>query len=151
MGTAPGRTEPGEDGSSGTNVARLAACYEAWNETGGASLDRWAALMSPRFACLTLCEAVMEGNGTRSCGGREDALDYFRNCAEIFELIEHRIDRFIAEGERVVAIGRIKWRHRESGQLLDMEKLDVWEFEGGAATSFIEFYDTAYMRGSIGA
>jgi len=55
----------------------------------------------------------------------------------------HDMDEFIAQGDRVVVVGRVAWRNRQTGKTVDTPKVDVWRIRDGKAVDFVEFYDTA--------
>ena len=54
---------------------------------------------------------------------------------------------YVADGDRVVALGRYTGTHRASGQPLDAQFAHVWTVEGGRVTAFQQYTDTAqYQR-----
>ena len=60
-------------------------------------------------------------------------------------MIHYTIDEYVAEGDRVVAIGSTAWKNRATGKVFDTPKVDVWRFENGRAIAFFELYDTAMV------
>ena len=68
-------------------------------------------------------------------GSSANATDFFNSLLEM--------DEYIAQGDRVVVIGRMAWRNRATGKVAETPKLDVWRLRDGKAVDFVEFYDTA--------
>jgi hypothetical protein len=60
-------------------------------------------------------------------------------------MIFYRIDEFIAQGDRVVAIGSTSWRNKATGKVVLTPKADIWRMKNGKAVQFSEFYDTARL------
>ena len=61
--------------------------------------------------------------------------------------MEHfTVDEFIAQGDRVVALGSTGWRDRKTGKSFDTPKVDIWRLKDGRAVEFMEFYDTAMLK-----
>ncbi len=60
----------------------------------------------------------------------------------------YTVDEYVAQGDRVVAIGRTGWRNRETGKAFDTPKVDVVRFRDGQIVEFFELYDTAMVLAS---
>jgi uncharacterized protein len=75
--------------------------------------------------------------------GREDIKRYLDGLCAYWDMVSHDMDEFVAEGDRVIVIGRVAWRHKGSGQVADTPKVDVWRFKDGKAVEYFELYDTA--------
>jgi len=58
-------------------------------------------------------------------------------------MVSHAMEDFIAEGDRVVAVGQMSWRNRATGKVVETPKVDIWTFRDGKAVAFAEYYDTA--------
>ena len=61
----------------------------------------------------------------------------------MFEMIHYTVDFYVAEDDRVVAVGSTSWRNRETGEKFDTPKVDIVRFKDGKITEFFEIYDTA--------
>ena len=61
----------------------------------------------------------------------------------MFEMIHYTVDFYVAEDDRVVAVGSTSWRNRETGEKFDTPKADIVRFKDGKITEFFEIYDTA--------
>lgn len=56
------------------------------------------------------------------------------------------IDRFIADGNTVVADGKYTWNHKESGEPCEVRMAHVWTLEDGKATAFLQHVDSAMVQ-----
>ena len=56
---------------------------------------------------------------------------------------EVRGRQYIAEDDRVVVIGSVKWKNRETGKSVETGKVDVFRMRDGKIIEFCEFFDTA--------
>ena len=48
-------------------------------------------------------------------------------------------------------VGRCAWRNRASGAEVDTPKVDIWHFENGRATRFMEVFDSLAFARALGA
>ena len=55
-------------------------------------------------------------------------------------------EQFVAEGDTVVALGHLAWKHKDTGAPALVKTAHVWTFEDGKATSFLQHIDTVKMR-----
>lgn len=60
------------------------------------------------------------------------------------------IDRYIADGDTVVADGKYTWNHKETGESCEVRMAHVWTLTDGKAVSFLQHVDTARVRELIG-
>jgi len=56
------------------------------------------------------------------------------------------INRYIADGNTVVADGKYTWNNKESGEPCEVRMAHVWTLAEGKATSFLQHVDTATVR-----
>jgi len=76
-----------------------------------------------------------------------DALrDYFAGLTRDWEMIEYVADEFVAQGDRVVMLGRCSWRFKKTGKVVSTPKVDVWMMANSKAVAFFEYYDTAQVH-----
>ncbi|MBT8062730.1 MAG: nuclear transport factor 2 family protein [Xanthomonadales bacterium] len=59
------------------------------------------------------------------------------------------VDRYIADGDTVVADGRYCWNHKETGEPCEVRMAHVWTLADGKATSFLQHVDSAGVRDLI--
>lgn len=55
----------------------------------------------------------------------------------------YTVDEFIAQGDRVVMVGRCGWRNKKSGATIDTPKVDILTIRDSRIVDFFELYDTA--------
>jgi hypothetical protein len=94
------------------------------------------------------------GCGGSLAGGREGAeftlpriskaevVGYFEGLAKDWSMVFYRVDEYVAQGPRVVALGECSWTNRNTGKTITIPKVDVWKFKNGKAVQFMEYYDT---------
>ena len=133
------------------NAARLEELYARWNETKGACADEVLELFDDQVemrSVLTL-EVPSELAGHKT--SRAQAGEYFAALARDWEMIYFDAYQFIADEDDVVMVGRCAWRHRETGAEVDTPKVDIWHFESGRATRFLEMFDSLAFARAVGA
>ena len=57
-----------------------------------------------------------------------------------------RVDRYIADGDTVVADGKYTWNHKETGEACEVRMAHVWTLADGKATKFLQHVDSARVR-----
>ena len=126
-----------------THVSLLREAYQKWHDTKAGSADHWLALMTDdvRFGSLASGAAKMEFTRTSSC--KEEVKQYFSQLTSQWEMIHYTIREYIAQGDRVVALGNCTFRHKQTGKILDTPKADFHRFRGGKICDFFEFDHTA--------
>jgi ketosteroid isomerase-like protein len=55
-------------------------------------------------------------------------------------------ERFVADGDTVVALGHLSWKQKDTGAPASVETAHVWTFRDGKATTFQQHTDTARVR-----
>jgi ketosteroid isomerase-like protein len=55
-------------------------------------------------------------------------------------------ERFVAEGDTVVALGKLAWKHKDTGAPASVKMAHVWTLRDGKATTFQQHTDTARVR-----
>lgn len=56
------------------------------------------------------------------------------------------MDRFIADGDTVVADGKYTWNHKQTGQPCEVRVAHIWTLADGKAASFLQHVDSAKVR-----
>ena len=138
---------PGEN----PNVALLAHAYARWAETKGGSADEILALFADEIEMRTVLTPEIPDELAKVHFRKAEAEAYFRAIAEQWEMIDYEVDRFIADADDVVMIGRCHWRNRATGREINSPKVDIWHFDDGKATSFLEMFDSLAFARAIGA
>ncbi|MGH7931168.1 MAG: nuclear transport factor 2 family protein [Candidatus Binatia bacterium] len=126
-----------------TNVSLLREAYRKWHDTQAGSVDHWLELMTDdvKFRSLAGGAAKMEFTRTSTC--KEEVKSYFAQLTSQWEMKHYVVDEFIAQGDRVVALGNCSFQHKQTGKILDTPKADFHRFRDGKICEFFEFYDTA--------
>ena len=132
------------------NVALLKEAYRRWHESKAASTDHWMEILADEVEFRSLSEGAPGMEFTDRCHTKDEVLGYFAGLVATWEMLHYTVEEFIAQGERVVMLGRCGWRHRETGQVIETPKADFWRFRDGKAIEFYEFYDTAKTASATG-
>lgn len=127
------------------NVETLRNLYAHWNATKGAGVDHWMNCIADAVSFGSLAHGRPDSLAfTKARQGREDVRHFLEELAGDWSMIDYVVDQYVAESDRVVAIGRMSWRNKRTGKIIDSPKLDIWRFnDAGKATEFFEYYDTA--------
>jgi ketosteroid isomerase-like protein len=125
------------------NVAALRHAYHRWNETRGGSLDTWMELIDEPFRLISMAGGRPGAEFTCEGCCKDDVGRYLGGLTGQWEMEYFRVDRYLADGDTVVAIGSTAWTNKATGKRMETLKADVWEFRDGKAVSFTEFYDSA--------
>lgn len=75
--------------------------------------------------------------------GREAVEEFFASVAEAQDVLEFEPRDFIAQGNKVVALGQYRWRVKSNGREYGGDWAHVMTVENGKVTSFHEYTDTA--------
>jgi uncharacterized protein len=126
-----------------SNLTKLKEAYRQWHETKAGSVDRWLALMTDDIKFRSLAEGAKPMEFTRTSTCKSDVERYFAGLTGDWEMIYYRMDEYIAQGDRVVALGSCSFKHRKTGKVLETPKADFHRFRDGKICEFFEFYDTA--------
>ena len=109
-----------------------------WSESKGGSVDDWLKICADNIAFGSLAQGRPEGARYLTAYRSRDALkDYFAGLARDWEMIEYVTEQFVAQGDRVVMLGRCTWRNKKTGKVVSTPKADSWRFANGKA---VEFY-----------
>lgn len=73
--------------------------------------------------------------------GREQVADYFRLNSELQTVREFVPREFIAQGNKVVALGHGAWTARDTGRDFESDWVHVFTIEDGRIVAFREFLD----------
>jgi uncharacterized protein len=132
-----------------TNVAILKDAYQRWHESKGATVDHWMSLMIDDVLFRSLAAGAAPMTFTRTASSKDQVRDYFTGLAEEWTMIYYRVDEYIAQNDRVVALGEVSFRHKKSGKVAITPKADIHRFRDGKICEFFEFYDTAGIAAAV--
>ena len=95
------------------NVAILKEAYSYWNENKEKAFENWMELMSDNVKLKSLADGVKGMEFSRPSSCKTDVLRYFQELANEWELIHYTVNEYIAQGDRVVAVGNCRWKYRK--------------------------------------
>jgi ketosteroid isomerase-like protein len=75
--------------------------------------------------------------------GREQVGRFFNTVAQAQDVIEFAPEDFIAQGDRVVVLGRFSSRVKSTGRVSASAWAHVWTVQDAKVTRFREYVDTA--------
>ena len=61
--------------------------------------------------------------------------EYFTGLERDWQMIEYAAEHFVAQGDRVVMLGRCGWRYKKTGKVVLTKKVNSWRFAGAARRS----------------
>jgi uncharacterized protein len=125
------------------NIEILKDAYRRWHETKAGSVDHWLHLMTDDVNFRSLAEGAKTMEFTRTSSCKDDVKHYFAGLTADWEMIYYRTDEYIAQGDRVVALGHVSFTNKRTGKTLETPKADFHKFRDGRICEFFEFYDTA--------
>ncbi len=134
-----------------SNRAALEAAYARWNETKGDSADEILALFDDQVEMSSVLTPEIPDELAGVHLNRQRATDYFDALRRDWEMVSYDVDRFIGDGDDIVMVGRCHWRRRDTGKEVNSPKVDIWHFENGKATSFLEMFDSLAFARAVGA
>lgn len=75
--------------------------------------------------------------------GRQQVAEFFTAVDEVFEIQQFDPHTFVAQGDRVIVLGRETSRVKATGKLLDAEWAHAFTLQDGKIVAFQEYIDTA--------
>ncbi len=123
------------------NVETLRDAYIHWQNTKG-DAQVWLDILDDHVDWGSLADGAPGMEFTQKRASKDDVVGYFAGLAENWTMNSYHINEFVAQGGRVVAIGECSWTHKRTGKTAAIGKVDVWMFENGKVTQFMEFFDT---------
>jgi ketosteroid isomerase-like protein len=134
------------------NVAILRDAYQRWNESKGGSVEHWLSLLADdlKFGSLAMGRTSAVAF-TAQRHSRAGVAEYFAGLLGAWEMIDYVVDQYVAQGDRVVAIGQTAWRNKATDKAVETPKVDTWRFDSdGRIIEFFEYYDTAALLAAAG-
>ena len=132
------------------NVEVLRHAYRRWSDTRGGSVDDWMKICADEIAFGSIAQGSPEGaKYLTAYHNKEQLREYFAGLAHDWEMIEFVAENFVAQGDRVVMLGRCAWKYKRTGKVVWTPKADSWRFANGKAVEFYEFYDTAQVHQAV--
>ena len=117
------------------NVAVLTEAYRRWHDSRGGSVDHWMSICDENIAFGSLIQgAAPEVAYMTEYNARDELGRYFEGLARDWEMIEYKVDQFVAQDDRVVMLGHCAWRNKHTGKVVNDAEggfLALREWEGG--------------------
>ena len=127
------------------NVAILKQAYLLWNRNKEQAFDHWLALMDANIDWRSIANGAQGVEFTVSRSSKDGVLQYFQALAKEWEMLSYDANEFIAQGDRVVMVGRCEWRNRRTLKEIKTPKVDIFRMKDGRIVEFFELYDTAMV------
>ena len=127
------------------NVSILRKAYETWDAKKAADIDCWIGIVDEDARLTSLADGASPLAFTRSRSGRSEIVEYLQDLVDTWEMLFYRVDEYVAQGDRVVAIGSMSWRNKLTRKVATTPKVDFWRMRNGKVVEFSEFYDTARL------
>lgn len=124
------------------HVAALRVAYRRWSDTRGGSAAEVLELFAEDIEMRSVLDPELPSGLAGVRRSRAEAAEYFAALSRDWEMLYYDVERFIAEGDEVVMVGRCGYRNKTTGREVHTPKIDLWHFENGKATRFSEYYDT---------
>ena len=131
------------------NVAILKKAYGRWSDTLGGSVDDWLAICSEQISFGSLAQGPQGARYLTDYRSRDALKEYFAGLERDWQMIEFASEHFVAQGDRVVMLGRCAWRYKKTGKVVWTHKADSWRFADGKAVEYFEFFDTAQVHAAV--
>ena len=127
---------------------RLEAAYDEWAASRGTAPAPFFDLMDEAIEFHSVLEREFPTDPVSGPFlGKAAVINYWGALAESWEMLASRTEAIVGEGDRVVWIGRVRWRHRRTLRELDTPKIEVWTVWQGRAIRYFEMIDSAsYAR-----
>ena len=129
----------------------LEQAYRNWNETKGGSFEEILDLFADEVEMRSVLSPDIPHEVSGTHRTKAEAVNYFASLARDWEMLAYDVDRFIADGDDIVMVGRCAWRNRATGKVVDTPKVDIWHFENGKITRFLEMFDSLGFVRALGA
>jgi len=129
----------------------LEQAYRNWNETKGGSFEEILDLFADEVEMRSVLSPDIPHEVSGTHRTKAEAVNYFASLARDWEMLAYDVDRFIADGDDIVMVGRCAWRNRATGNVVDTPKVDIWHFENGKITQFLEMFDSLGFVQALGA
>src|SRR5262249_20172833 len=132
------------------NVEALKTAYKNWSDTRGGRADPWLKICADEIAFGSPAQGASQGANYLTAYRSRDALkEYFAGLTRDWEMIEYVVEHLVAQGDRVVMLGRCSWRYKKTGKIVSTPKADAWRFADGKVVEFFEYYDTAQVHAAV--
>jgi ketosteroid isomerase-like protein len=131
---------------------RLDAAYAGWGASHGTTPSAFFELMDEAIEFRTVLEREYPRDPLSGPFiGKALVIGYWTAIAESWDLVSSQTEALVAEGDRAIWYGQVRWRHRRTLREFASPKVDVWTVWQGRAIRYFEMFDTAAYARAIGA
>lgn len=131
------------------NVAILKEAYRLWHETKGGSAAHWMSICADELDFGSIAQSVAQAPYMTVYESKTKLGEYFAGLSRDWEMVEFRIEHYVAQGDRVVALGRCSWRAKATGKLVWTPIASSFRMSDGKMIEYYEYFDTAQMRDAL--
>ena len=110
----------------------------------GKDIDNTMKFFAPDASFQSAGSAAASPAAARASGAA-DLRATFSALIAAFDILELALLTSVIEGDKAAMHWRVKVKHNPTGEVHDTELFDLWTIEGGRATSFVQFTDTALV------
>jgi ketosteroid isomerase-like protein len=114
---------------------------QAYNYFKGGNIEGVLSLMSNDVDWRLPSVENMPHSGTHK--GIEQVTRFFSTLAEVQDAKQFEPKEFIAQGDRVAALGHYIWKVKDNGREYESNFVHVFTVRNGRITGFDEYFDTA--------
>ena len=131
------------------NTAILTEAYRLWHETKGKSVDHWLDICADQLDFGSIGQSVKATPYMTIYEDKKKLGEYFAGLARDWEMVEFRIEHYVAQGDRVVCLGRCSWKARRTGKVVWSPIANSFRMANGKMIEYYEYFDTAQMRDAM--
>ena len=131
------------------NTETLKAAMAAWHDCRGADFSCWLDVTTEDMQLQSLAQGEHGLDFTAKSTTRADFRRYMEGLTGSHSMNFYRADRFVAEGDTVVAIGATSWTTKATGKRFDTPYVLICRFRGDKICEIAEFYDTAQVAATL--
>ncbi len=126
------------------NVDILKKGYDLWFESKGEAAEYWMNLIAEDVHWCSVVDENSPGmEFAKDCQNKLEVMQYFQRLGETWEMQSCEVHEYIAQRDRVVVMGVVSWRNRNTEKIVETKKVDVFRLRDGMIVEFCEYYDTA--------
>ncbi len=117
---------------------------QGYEKFGSGDIEGLLSLFAEDISWKTPTVAGASFTGQRN--GREDVRKFFTELGESEEFSNFEPIEFIAQGDKVVVLGKSAGTVKSTRRPFETEWLHIFTVKDGKITGFLEFFDTAAME-----
>jgi hypothetical protein len=141
---------PGEVVDQAGNVEILKAAYKRWSDSKGGSSDAWIKICADDIKFGSLAQgAAPRAEYLTAYSSRSALKDYFEGLSRDWEMLDWKVNQYIAQGDSVAVVSHCTWKFKKTGKTVATPKVDIWKMAGGKAVEFYEYFDTAQVHAAV--